>query len=62
MLIGQYAKLGPLGVWRSFPLARGLVLFWLLFVLWNLIQGMVYFSDIFVYLISVNIVNMELSF
>ena len=59
MVISQYAKLGPLGIWRAFPLARGVGVAWLLFMTINTSHFAKELSRNFVYLVIVSDAQIE---
>ena len=54
VLFGQYAKTGPLGIWRSFPLARGVGIVWIIFIYITISLNVTQDSNILVYTYTVS--------
>ena len=54
VLIGQYAQSGIIGIWRAFPLARGIGLAWIIFIVADCFRGMMKMGKIMSYFIAVS--------
>ena len=50
IVVGQYSKLGPLGIWRSFPLARGIGVVWIFLSAITVLNNTIYASKSLVFL------------
>ena len=59
VLIGQYSQRGPLALWRSFPLLRGLSFIWIIFVTINCAYGVNEASRTLTFLFAVSYVNVK---
>ena len=51
--MGQYASLGPLGIWRSFPLAFGVGIFWMILIGINMTHYTIEISKYLTYFFAV---------
>ena len=54
VLFGQYAKAGPLGIWRSFPLARGVGIVWAILIFVGNSWDVPSYSRVMVYIYAVS--------
>ena len=59
MLIGQFAKSGPLDIWRYFPLARGVGVAWLILILVDTCFNILEASKVLAYLYQVSHMSFE---